>query len=343
MRKFIIALICVITMLTACLAGCSCVGTQPLSFNCKFFGENAVTDPSLGYKETLTYNVEYLEKRSDLDGKSSLLNDVNFTFTNGIYVSTLEMATSLPDGITSDITIDLPSDASTLYKLTTKLSITSTYSGLDEGNGEYQDFIESTVYFCSFRLSYAPIYSIVKTDYSVLFVTDTASSVKKLQSEREITYSKDKYVIKETVADNQTSNEYEYEFMTVIDNAQLLFALRNIDVSKESSFSLPTVSYAYGEAKNLRIDNESQTTNPVELVVNGTEIKDNMPLNNYAFMINDATKAGIPQYVEIQSAKSDNLVFNALLHSYVEPLTAYGNMLSMGYLEYTLSNVEIIK
>ena len=342
MKKFIIAFISVITILTACLSGCSCAGNQPLNFNSKFYGENAVSDPPNGYKETLTYDVTYKEKLSDLDGKSALLNDINLDFT-GTYISTLEMSTSLPEGISSDITLNLPSDASTFYKLTTKLNVKSTYSGLTDGDGEYEDTIESTVYFCSFRLSYAPIYSVIKTDYSILFVTDSSSSVKKLQSEREILYSKEKYALKETVSENTTTSEYEYEFMTLIDNAQLLFALRNIDLTTNSQFLLPTVSYAYGESKNLIIDNESQTTEQVKIVVNGEEIEDQMPISNLTYMVNDATKAGNPQHVKIQSDKSEKLAFNSLLYSYVEPLTAYGNMLSMGYLDYTLSNVEIVK
>lgn len=343
MRKLIIAIISVITVLTACLSGCSCVGNPPITFNSKFYGKDAVVDPPAGYKETLTYTVNYTEKISGENGKSPLLNDVNYSFSDGVYVSTLETVTALPDGITSDIIDGLPTDAKTLYKLTTKLSIKSTYQGLDEGDGEYQDFIESTVYFCSFRLSYAPIYSIVKTDYTMLFVTKNATSVAKLQSERTINYSKTSYVLTEKVGENVNTSEYEYEFTTLIDNAELLFAFRNIDVANDSSFFLPTVSYAYGEAKNLRIDLDSQTSEPVNLTYNGTTVTDNISTNNYVFMIGDATKSGIPQYVKIQSDKSDNLPFSSLLYSYTEPLIEYGNMLNMGYLVYTLSSVEVVK
>ena len=343
MRKFIIAIISAITLLTACLTGCSCVGNSPISFNANFYGAESSIDPPAGFRETLCYNVVYKEKLSEEQGKSPLLNGVSYTFSDGIYVSTLETVTSLPDGITSDIVADLPSDAKTLYKLTTNLSIKSTYQGLDEGNGEYLDTIKTTAYFCSYRLSYAPIYSRTETDYSILFVTKSSKSVGKLQSERIFNYSKTSYTLTEKVQENITTKNYEYDFTTVIDNAQLLFALRNIDIAKDSTFMLPTISYAYGEAKNLRIDNESQTSEPVNIIYNGVQVTDNIAINNFSFMINDATKAGLSQYVSIQNVKSDNLPFSSLLYSYTEPLVEYGNMLNMGYLVYTLSSVEIVK
>ncbi|MBR1983993.1 MAG: hypothetical protein IKA12_04840 [Clostridia bacterium] len=343
MRKLFIAIISAITMLTACFAGCSCIGSSPISFNSNFYGSEASLDPPAGYKETLTYNVVYKEKISEELCKSPFLNNVNYSFSDGVYVSTLETVTSLPESITSDIIEGLPSDAKTLYKLTTKLSILSTYVGLDQGSGEYLDTIESTVYFCSYRLSFAPIYSTIKTDYSMLFVSDYATSVDKLVSERTFNYSKTSYKLTETVKDNVTVSDYEYDFTTIIDNAQLLFAFRNITVPKDSFFYLPTVSYAFGSAKNLKIDIDSQTTEPVNITYNGVTIADNISLNNYSFMINDSKKAGIPQYVSVQSAKSDNLPYTSLLYSYVEPLVEYGSMLNMGYLSYTLSSVEIVQ
>lgn len=342
MRKFILAMLSAVIMITACLSGCSCIGSSPISFNANFYDKDTVVDPPAGYKETLTYNVVFTDKISEDQSKSPLLNNANYSFSEGVYVSTLETVTSVPN-VTSDIIDGLPSDAKTLYKLTTKLSIKSTYSGFNEGDGEYLDTVEGVVYFCSYRLSFAPIYSFVKTDYSMLLIKNDVSAVVKLQSERTINYSKDKYVLTEKINEELTTSEYEYDFTTVIDNAQLLFALRNIEIDADSTFNLPTVSYAYGEAKDLRIDNESQTSTLADITINGNNVKENIPVNNYSFMVNDSVKAGVPQKVSIQSDKSDNIAFNSLLYSYTEPLIEYGNMLSMGYLVYTLSSVEIVR
>lgn len=343
MRKSIIALILAIFTLTTLLGGCSCAGDVPIDFNNKFYGENVSIDPPAGYKETLTYKVTFSEKHPEGIGKSPLLQNASYDFKDGLYVSTLETVTSLPDGIQTDILDDLPSDAKTLYKLTTKLSITSCYQGLIDGDKEYQDFIESTVYFCSYRLSYAPIYSNVKTDYSLFFYSTEGSTTGKLQSERTINYHKTNYVLTEKVGEEVTTSQYEYKFTTIIDNAQLLFALRNIDVKADSSFNLPTVSYAYGQAKKLLIQNQSQTSTAVEINNNGIDVAEDMNINTLSFMVNDSTKAGISQYVSIQSAKSNNLPFNSLLYSYVEPLSEYGQMLTMGCLVYTLSSIQIVQ
>ena len=145
MRKSIIALLFAILMLTTLFGGCSCIGESPITFNNKFYGADQTLDPPAGYKETLTYKVTYSEQHPEGIGKSPLLQNSSFEFKDGLYVSTLETVTTLPETIETDITDDLPSDAKTLYKLTTKLSITSCYKGLAEGEKEYQDFVESTV------------------------------------------------------------------------------------------------------------------------------------------------------------------------------------------------------
>ncbi|MBO5714244.1 MAG: hypothetical protein J6R83_02345, partial [Clostridia bacterium] len=339
MRKSIIALILAILMVTALLGGCSCIGESPINFNNKFYGADISGDPPAGYKETLTYKVTYSAQHPEGIGRSPFLQNASFDFKDGLYVSTLETVTTLPYGIQSDIIDNLPVDAKTLYKLTTKLSITSCYQGLTDGDKEYQDFIESTVYFCSYRLSYAPIYSFVKTDYSLFFYSEDGCSVGKLQSERTINYSQEKYVITEKVGEEVTTSEYEYKFRTIIDNAQLLFALRNIDVVADNNFYLPTVSYAYGQAKNLLVQNKTQTYTPVEITNNGVLVDEDIPITTLSFMINDTTKAGVSQFVSIQKASSNGLAFNSLLYSYVEPISEYGQMLTMGCLEYTLAGV----
>lgn len=341
MRKFIITLICTFTALIVCLAGCSCSEKQTLNFNSDFYNANTKSDPPAGYKETLTYKVEYSENYSEGISKSEHLNTVGFKFYDGVYVSTLETLSALPEGITSDIVADLPSNAKTVYKLTTKLSITCEYSGCASGNGKHNDIIESVVYFCSSSFSYAPIYSELKVDNSVLLFSNENSVVERLVATRTTSYDKTSYTLVEKVDDVTKTTDYDYKFATVIDNAQLLFALRNIDVSVDSSFYLPTVSYAYGEAKDLRVDGKSQTTVPVEITKDGVLITDEMSLNNLSFMVNDSTKAGMSQYVSVQKSRSDKIAFNSLLYSYAEPLMSYGNILPMGYLVYTLNGIDI--
>lgn len=341
MRKFFITLICTFIALIICLSGCSCNEKQALSFNSAFYNATTKSDPPAGYKETLTYKVNYAEKYSSGISKSEHLNSIGFNFSDGVYVSTLETLTTLPEGIESDIVNDLPNNAKTIYKLTTKLNINCSYSGCASGDGEHKDVVESTVYFCSSSFSYAPIYSELKVDNSLLMFYAENSFVERMVATRTITYNKDSYTLFEKLNDAERITDYEYKFTTIIDNAQLLFVLRNIDIAVDSSFYLPTVSYAYGEAKDLKVDGESQTTVPVEITKNGTLLTDEMSLNNLSFMVNDSKQAGMSQFASVQKSKSEKIAFNSLLYSYAEPLMAYGNMLPMGYLVYTLNSVEI--
>ena len=340
MKKRFIVFLSLLLALIVSVSGCSCVSEQPLSFTNAFAGENSGSDPVAGYKETLKYSVTYTDKYETDFAKSSELNGISYIFSDGVYTSILETVTAVPEGVTSDILQDLPSDAKTIYKLTTELNIKAKYENCISGNGEYSDVVKNEVYFCSYRLSYAPIYSKTNINYSMLYFDNTGAYVGTLVSERSIVYNKNSYTTTQTTNGETEQKAYEYTFMTLIDNAQLLFVLRNVDLETNKSFSMPTVSHAYGEAKTLRITKDSETVKPVEINYNGAVMED-MNLKNLSFLINDNVNAGIKQLVSIQKNKTGTLPGNSLLYSYVEPIMAYGSMLQMGALVYTLTDIQI--
>lgn len=339
--------------LALCLAcmfgfsGCSCMGTPLLQFKNSFMGTSDTIDPPSGFTEILTYSVQHVDEYGSHYGTSNTIDKEIYEFSDGLYVTTLKTLTSLPETIESDIPDSLPSDAKTIYHLNTKLSLKATYKNCSEyleceaGDGIYNDFIETDVYFCSYKRAYAPIYTKTVSDYSFLVLTESGNIIRRLKAERETLYNTDTYTMYENINNLTDSHTYEYTFMSLIDNAELLFTLRNLDLEEEGRTLIPTVSYTYGDAQDLLITNEG---NSVELAeVNG--IKEDISLSQYSFVKSNTTSAGTEHLVYIQrkTEEQKQLAYNSLLYKYVSPLTTYGNIMPIGALVYTLTSVSISK
>ena len=366
MRKFTLSVISVLLALTVTLAGCSCNAKSELSFKSAYLGENVTVEPSSGYRETLTYKVAYADSYlSEFTVSERLKRYIDegkygFTFGEGTYRTVLETvsAASLTgEAAESDLIDNLPSEAKTLYKLTTDLTLPVTYTNCSfdgsTGDHSFTDNITSTVYFCSYKFSFAPIYVNTFSHYTTFSAGEQTAMVGRVRSERTVVYNRDSYKttlryydgIKEDNPELKTENAYtnNYEYRTLIDNAELLFAVRNLDVELEKSAYIPVVSAQYKEDKTLAVKAESASTEPkTTITVNGTASEEEIQVTNYSLSIYGTENAGTRQLFSVQKAKGNALENKAVLVKYVEPLTAYGLMAPMGVLVYTLTAAEYV-
>ena len=127
----------------------------------------------------------------------------------------------------------------------------------------------------------------------------------------------------------------------MIDNNYLLFAIRNIDVAEDQSFSLPTVSPSYGVSKTLTVKNNGDKQISLDMTYNQTAINEEVSVKDCSFYLNTTNDSGTPQYVSVQKSASANLPSKALVIKYAEPLSIYGSFSRLGALVYTIKSVNI--
>ncbi len=353
MKKFFVCLISVITALLIAILGCGCTVVNPLTFSSAFAGEN--NDPS-SYLEEAVYDVKYTDNYQNLLIKDSTLdNYVEINFSNGRYKTTLETidkTTFDSLNIETDILTELPENASTIYKYTTNLEITASYyDKADKKTYEHTDTIETKTFFCSYRLSYSPIYSKTESSYSSLAISGGVVVVATGESVCETVYKKTSYTLNEKyyqridndrfLLDEKTTT-IEYDHKTVVDNTQLLFILRNIDVAQESYYGLPTVSYQYGDAKILACKNTNFSSKPYTFNYCGEDKNLELTVRNYSITLSNGLNTGLPQFATVMKEKTNDIK-QVLTLSYVQPLVCYGTMFCMGALEYKLTSFSVTK
>ena len=112
-----------------------------------------------------------------------------------------------------------------------------------------------------------------------------------------------------------------------------------MDVAKDGSYSLPTISPAYSTPQTLSVTNNGEET--VNIQINNVASSEKVSVKNYSFAISAKHNTGIPQYVKIQTAKSTNLSYNSFMIEYAAPLVSYGTFSIMGALVYKLSSATI--
>lgn len=354
MKRFFTYLLSVSLALVFFLSS-GCSSAILLTFNNAFNGEK---EPYAEYWERLTYTVTSGEYK-DLTRSTVISKDAVDFSINGRLTLTLNTTHKdaeidglkvLPDEVKDQTDINL---SGKLYRLTATLLLNSNYTvngkiNSEDGNSNLTDEISSEVVFLTSENSFAPIYSSVKQSYHVMLASNESDGLKvnidKLESEHKIIYNSDKYTITSTSkseeSDTTTTTTTDYTFRSLIDNTQLLFALRNLSLEKETSTSVLTVAPAYKSATSLLVKNNEETSQMVKLLVNGEEKNESLSLKNLSFNVNDNKNTGVPQYVSIQKAKSENIPFKSLMIEYAEPLICYGSIASMGALIYKLSSVE---
>ena len=342
-----------ITVLSVCLAlvltvvsGCSCAGCNgavQLEFNNFFLGESVTSDATVGYTETLTYKVKNADsyKETNLKKSDEVNKDVKYDY-DGTYTVTLSVlnAVSLPSEIQTNIDLE----GKTVYHLVSNLEISSTYTvnrgyaegyqsgSIEDGDVLYNDYVRSETYFLGSGYSFAPIWSKTEQSYSYLITSGSDASVGLTKSESTISYNKGSYKISKYENGEVTStSSHGYDYRSLIDNAQLLFAIRNTDISKDGSLSIPTVSTAFGSAQTLLVKNNSEST----VKFNDKDV----PVKNLTYAINSQYNTGTSHHVVVQKSGSNDLVFNSYVMEYAAPLMTYVSCTSMGALIYTLNSI----
>lgn len=367
MRKLFIGITAFILTLVTLLGGCSCVPSAPLSFKNNFSGTETGTTFTNTYKEVLTYDVSYEEEYNSYVKKaesipSELVPEYSGTYT---MVFTGDLV-SLPDNVTTDLET-LITD-SPIHMLETKLDLS-----VKIGAETYHDEIYTKAIFYSAGYSFAPVYSytILKNTF-IQINTDTNETLPSIRIyEYETVYNEDFYTMSkkyynpgtQTLAetnaaikdldifnldrtkmlDIEETEEYDYTFREVIDNNQLLFAIRNVDIEVEDSVTIPTVSPTYGDETDLAVTNNTPSTISVKLSYNGgAEEGDNIAVNNISFVISGTDNVGTQQFISIQNAKGEKTPYRALPIEFAQALVDYGPSFSqMGALKYTLKSITV--
>lgn len=359
MKKFLLTASAVITAtVTALLGGCSCAASTPLSFTNAFNGGGANSSNNLSttYSETLTYDVSYDGNYNTYIKKDDSVSASLIPTYSGTYVSEFKGDISaLPSNVSSDINYD-----GNIHYLKTTLNLTVTVPGETEA---FHDQQIREVYFYSSGHSFAPIYSHVraKNTYVTIKSSDAEQSVTAEQKifEYITEYNLDSYTQTKRYYDGSDSasvnldelsnianmkniedpKTFSYTIKTAIDNVQLLFAIRNLNVASESSVTLPTIAPTYGKSKSLTVKNNDETTRDVNVTYNGEDKSAKISVKNLSFVIGGTDNAGSQQFLVIQKSEADGIPYRALPVEYAE--TLYSGMTLIGSLKYTLKSVTV--
>lgn len=357
MKKTLLSLLLCLAIL---FAATGCGTLAELSLGTAWLGSG--TERS-GVTETLKYSVTFDENFTEGDSysfkKDSALDGLFYNYKNGEYTTTVSVIErfNLPDNVKeSDIftthTID------TVYKITSELKITAVYT-TEEGEKEFNDSIITKSYVCNSSSAYAPVYSLTEYDCLIPMYKEAENNKKYMIAKEtnrqkyvaEIFYNSSSYTLKtfdyDAYKENPSvepvsSKEKNYTFKTVIDNNELLFAIRNCALVKDKSAILPTISVAYVDYTNIAVKNNEELTLKLKNVSNnGAEItEEEVSASLFSFGKNDMS-SGRSQLVYIQNKASKNLAMKSLLVKYVTPLTMYtGSYYCMGAMVYTLNSVE---
>ena len=357
-RKFL-AFVSLILAVACCFLATGCSQITSLTFKNNFVGGVEHSAVPASYKEILTYKINYIDKYdADYIKKDSTITDsiVAYEYSDGVFVQEFEILDRLPSSVLTDIEVG----TNKIYHIKSNFSITVKYllNGASEENAIIvHDTVESEAYFLPAGLSFAPIYSKTQSDNHFLQLnSEMQSSLKHIATTSETTYKQTKYTMITDVeyfvedGDNDTTHseiDYEYKYKTIVDNAQLFFAIRNLTVDGTTATHLPAVSYSYGSQMELYVRNHNQLKENFNIAYtqNGTTYNETgeVKYNHLSFMIGSTTNSGAPQYLKVQTEASANLPYKSLILEYAETLTTFGLFRSLGALVYTLDSVEIFQ
>lgn len=350
MKKFLITIVSLSLAICFAFSAIGCSGVSTLSFSNSF---NGGSEPN-SLTETLIYDVELVDNYNNKIQKAQSFPDevVKYGYTNGKYTVKLTVAPFI-DNSEIKTKSGIEFDAN-IYHLHTEFSIDVSYEIKNKDKYENTDSIITDTYFYPAGQSFAPMYSSTHSKQSFLSISSSeavTASVSFNESQTEIVYNQDKYTI---TTDNKSTEgkdsiktvTYNYDLKSVIDNTQLLFALRNMNLTENVTSSLPTVAPAYGEAKKLSISLVDSVNQLAEVSYNGGEPSSEIPVKNIKFNIQSNTNSGAYQYVSIQTGavkngQTDLIPNRSLIVKYATPHVAFGSFLSMGAFVYTLKTVTV--
>ncbi len=336
------------------LSGCSCAATQPLSFNKAYLGEKTGN-----YSEILEYSVGYESSYQDISNNTEIRKDQIPEYKGTYVVEFSNSHNALPSGINTDI--DYEQD---YHYIKSVLSLDVTFNGKT-----YNDKIVSEVYFHSKDWSLAPVYSKSTIKNTYLSIEDNEVDQKIYQYS--IIYTKSNYTVTKTyyapdanedvnlidvtnTTDSNSSsyfntqkllplsgneNSQQYQIRTIIDNAQLLFAIRSSNIDDTI---IPTTSFTYDQPVKMMASYKNDVNYTFEKLTYNGENKDNtnIPVENLEFSINSTNNRGSSKYLSIQKESANGVNDNALIVEYAEPILS--GISNIGALVYKLNKVTIV-
>jgi len=336
-KKLCVLLSTLLFCITLFGCGQGCSSNSNLTFKSDYFS-SSVLPPD--FKETLTYTVNYDD--GVYYSVSSLIDKTAFSFGEGSYVTELSLEARYPEN--GEISDDIDLGNSKIFKYTTTFTMPVTYNSVDytfDNNNEnnFLDIIETETYFCLMEKSFAPLYSKTTVDYTVFSQTANQKTVSKVKYVSTFKYGAESCTNVFIQDGTQTKTEsFDYDFGTLIDNTQLLFAIRNLSVTKNTPVSLPVVSTAYKNQTDILVSYIK--TEPVSVKLEG-QADITVNADKLSFSINSTKNSGKEHFVYIQKDGNYELLQNkAYVVIYVQPLIAYGNFESMGSLEFELINAS---
>ena len=366
MKKFLVLILSLALCIMFSLSGCSCVGESILEFN-----STQVKDIKT---ETLSYGVTFEKNYKEIKRASNVNPDILPDYNNGVYITQYETNVSFPDEYTGN----LSPIGNVVNRIIASLTVDVVdKKGTDDTSDDktYKDQIVSEVYFYDSSLSYAPIFSKTTVKNTYIANDETRIQFDHMIYQYTTTYNKDNYVLtkkyysesegeditgqidfdkldsSKLISIRGNGRAYEYGFRQVLDNNQLFFATRNIDVSKGNSMILPVVSYMYTNPSKLQFTNSANSIFNVEQSLTYTrpnyskvyaENALTLPVKNIRITLSDTDYIGMPKYLSVQngSADEENILNNGLVVEYAEALIT-ANYNCLGALVYKLNNVSI--
>ncbi len=351
MKKILLSFLSLMLALFLCFSGVACSNVTLLAFSDKWNDGNSSNHK--GITETAIYSVTCSDNYNNLIKKTEIPKDVlDFSYSNGKYVQVLTTSTSLPfeNTLGDELTKD-----SLFYHLHTELTVDLTAkTNTQDEPINHTDTVISDAYFLSAGQSFAPIYSSTKVENAYIATSageNAQAQVQIFSYEWNFVYSQNSYkmtaITKGKDGDVTTEKTFNYSYKSAIDNTQLLFAARNIEVDEKNSYRLPTISPSYGEPKTLLFscnENPNSTyrntikfTSPKKTLDKEMEI----PVRTVKFLIDSNRDTGAYHYVNIQTKKTDDIPHRALMTEYAAPIISYGAFQTLGAMVYKLTEVKI--
>ena len=330
----------------AILSGCSCSGDSTLSFN----SINATA-------ETLSYKVEQVDDYGSTKKNAELDKYFTFEYSVGTYTSELKEANKSDEEIKNSDILEIK-DAkgdpliTTVYSLTTNFEINLTVTINGQEPYIHTEKITTKAYIASHGASLAPLYAKEDAEYTVISVGSEKAEIAIVKSVLETFYNKDEYRTVKTYNSFKTDETVnldgveaqettaKYTFRSVIDNAELLFAIRGLKIEEKASATINAVWSGYEAPQPLKITNTTLAEKQFTLNYNGTPVTETVKYASLSFSLNKTNASGAPQYASVQTEAAGNIKNTCLLLEYVKPLITYGGtFMSMGALVFTLNSV----
>ena len=346
MRKFLIALVSALIAFSIVLSGCGCSGSR-LEFSPLFYGTSG--EPNEGYIQQATYSVVLNDAYGDdIKKNAGLDNYITYDYS-GTYVSKLSVTSRLDSSIKTDMREEIEKSDTLIYKLETTLTINLTYTIKGGSEKNETDTVKTITYFTPANSGFIPIYTSTKSNMHYIAVYSDGVKVQEVTASNSVLYNNKNYVVT-TKYDNNASSvtTYDYKRQTLIDNSQLLFVIRNIELASKEQYEMPTVSYQYGAEKNIMITNDGVGTTEMAvkqgITINGEDYnKDTINVKRYKFRVSEDKNMGVEQFVYIQNGACGNLGNRSVMYRYVEPIYDLGSYACLGVLEYTLTDLTIVE